>query len=169
MRTLYVMCGLSFSGKSTLAREVARATGAELVSLDDLNAERGLYGGDGIPVEEWERTSQLANERLRALAPSGRDVVLDDTSCYRWLRDRWRERAASVGYAARLVWVDVPPETILRRREQSERSADRRGIRDSVFAAHAESFERPQEDEAAARYDGAVPAREWVERYVTGR
>ncbi|MHC5676314.1 hypothetical protein [Nostoc sp.] len=31
------------------------------ISLDDINKERGLdFGGDGISVEEWENTHQIA-------------------------------------------------------------------------------------------------------------
>jgi hypothetical protein len=58
------MCGLSFSGKTTLARKIVERLQCAYISLDDINAERGLWGGDGIPVEEWERTHALARERL---------------------------------------------------------------------------------------------------------
>jgi predicted kinase len=56
MKTLYLMCGLSFSGKTTLARKIVERLQCAYISLDDINAERGLWGGDGISVGEWERT-----------------------------------------------------------------------------------------------------------------
>jgi predicted kinase len=54
------MCGLSFSGKTTLARKIVEWLQCAYISLDEISAERGLWGGYGIPVEEWERTHALA-------------------------------------------------------------------------------------------------------------
>ena len=36
------MCGLAFSGKSTVARKVAAALDVELISYDAINAARGF-------------------------------------------------------------------------------------------------------------------------------
>lgn len=58
---LVVMCGRSFSGKSTLA--LADRLGAQRVSLDAINEERGLRGGADIPVSEWMRTNDEASPR----------------------------------------------------------------------------------------------------------
>jgi tRNA A37 N6-isopentenylltransferase MiaA len=40
-----VLCGLAFSGKSTIARRVAAELGAELISYDAIHAARGFDGG----------------------------------------------------------------------------------------------------------------------------
>jgi len=61
---LTLMCGLSFAGKSTFARLLAEELGAQVISLDLINAERGLYGGQGIPLEEWAATAQLPDVRV---------------------------------------------------------------------------------------------------------
>ena len=88
------MCGFSFSGKSTLARKIIERLRCAYISLDDINAERGLWGGDGIPVEEWERTHALARERLATWMAAGKDALVDDVNNLRWLRDRWRVAAS---------------------------------------------------------------------------
>jgi predicted kinase len=90
---LIVMCGRSFSGKSTLARALARALKAELVSIDAINEEGGLRGGEGIPVSEWGRTNDGASARTAAFLRTRRSVVVDDTSSPRFLRERWRTLA----------------------------------------------------------------------------
>lgn len=36
MTNLYIMCGLAFSGKSTLARKIAERTGSRLIAFDKL-------------------------------------------------------------------------------------------------------------------------------------
>jgi hypothetical protein len=85
MRTLYLMCGFSFSGKSTLARKIIERLRCAYISLDDINAERGLWGGDGISVEEWERTHALARERLATWMATRKDALVDDVNNLRKL------------------------------------------------------------------------------------
>lgn len=159
---LYAMCGLSFSGKTTLARAVARLTGAEHVSLDDINAERGLSGGQGIPVEEWERTSALAVERMGRLFDAGRDVVLDDTLCFRWLRERYAAVADRHGALFVLAYVSTPLPEIHRAMAENEAAPQRALILPDVFEEHARSFEPPAEDERPWVYDRTIPVEEWI-------
>src|SRR5262249_58779448 len=67
---VYARCGLAI---------MARGLGIELISLDAINGDRGLHGGEGMTDKQWEETSCLAMARLRALLQQGRSVVVDDT------------------------------------------------------------------------------------------
>lgn len=40
MSKLYIMCGLAFSGKSTLARKIAEHTNSKLIAFDKLWVEK---------------------------------------------------------------------------------------------------------------------------------
>ena len=80
MPTVFLMCGLTFSGKTTVAKRIASDFGCDYLSLDDINDERGLWGGHGIPAEEWERTHQIALERMSERLEQGSCVVVDDTN-----------------------------------------------------------------------------------------
>src|SRR5580704_5902496 len=39
MKTLYLLCGLSFSGKTTLARKIVERLQCAYISLDNINAD----------------------------------------------------------------------------------------------------------------------------------
>ena len=92
----YLLCGPSLAGKSLAAARIAQAAGAEVLSSDAVNAKRGLpFGAEGLPESVWAETLRLLLERLRACGHEGRSVVVDDTQCYRWLRDRYRSECAS--------------------------------------------------------------------------
>lgn len=162
MARLFAMCGLAFSGKTTLARALARLAGAEYVGLDDINEERGLRGGEGIPAEEWDRTSHIAIERIGTLLDAGRDVVLDDTLCFRWLRERYA--AVADRHAARfvLLYVATPLPEIYRAMARNDTVPRRNPIRPEVFEEHARSFEPPAEEERPVVYDRTVPVEEWI-------
>lgn len=148
---LVLLCGTSFSGKSTVASALARALPAAVVSLDAINEERGLWGGDGLPVSEWARTNDLARERVRARLVAGGTVVVDDSSSPRFLRDAWRAVAGSAGAEMVLVFVDAPDELIRQRLVENRASRRRGDLTDEVMAAHLASFEPPGEDEQHLR------------------
>jgi predicted kinase len=145
---------------SCLKLSVARCT---YVSLDDINAERGLHGGEGIAVEEWERTHGIALERMKELMAVGEDIVLDDTNCFRWLRDRYRKSAHENGYIAELVYLDVPLQDVQARIVQNSVTASRRSIESNIFGEHVRGFEAPQVDEAATVLRNPEDVSRWIE------
>lgn len=152
MARLWLLCGLAFSGKTSLGRPLAERRGAVWISLDDINRERGVgHGGDGLPAEVWAETLELALERAGQALASHREVVVDDTSPWRWIRDRYGELAARHGAPLILVWVDTPLETVQARRRRTGRRGDRRPIRDAVFEEHRAGFEPPEPDEEVIR------------------
>jgi predicted kinase len=166
-RMLVLMCGTSFSGKSTFARALAAEIQGLIISLDEINERRGLWGGDGIPIEEWQRTHQIATAEVRAHllgadtgSPAGarsgsvaepENVVVDDTSSLRVLRDGWRELAGEVGVGFGLIYLDVGHATIRRRLAENRVSRTRRDVAYAVLEEHLASFEPPEADEGAVR------------------
>lgn len=154
---LVVMCGRSFSGKSTLALALADRLGAERVSLDAINEERGLRGGDGIPASEWMRTNDEASARVEEALSAGRTVIVDDTSSPRFLRDRWRELASRARADMALVFVDAPVELVRARLAANRGDPARHDVTDDVMDAHLSAFEAPDADEHAITMDARTP------------
>jgi hypothetical protein len=101
---VFAMCGIAFAGKSTVARRVASALELNLISLDAINAERGLSGGEGIPDARWEETSFVAMDRLRKCLEQGRGAVVDDTFSHRFLRNRCQGLQSPAVPSSRSYW-----------------------------------------------------------------
>ena len=163
MKRLFMMCGIAFSGKTTVAKQLSQAVGCAYVGLDDINAERGLHGGDGIAVEEWDRTHNIALERMRELMAGSEDIVLDDTNCFRWLRDRYRESAHENGYIVELVYLEIPLQDVQARIVQNSMTASRRSIGSNILGEHVREFEAPQADEAATVLRNPEDVSRWIE------
>jgi predicted kinase len=156
------MCGLSFSGKTTLARMIVKRLQCAYISLDDINSERGLWGGDGISIGEWERTHGLARERLATWMVTGKDAVVDDVNNLRWLRDRWRLAARSCSYNTVVIYLDIPYTELIARRRENVVTSMRKSITEAVWAEHVSDFEPPREDEHVLRYELAEDAESWI-------
>ncbi|BDZ50766.1 hypothetical protein GCM10025867_30070 [Frondihabitans sucicola] len=158
---LTLMCGLSFAGKSTFATLLARELGAQVVSLDAINAERGLDGGQGIPLDEWATSDRVAHERVDALLRQGKHVVIDDTGSPRFIRDQWRSAANTVGVPFALVWVRIDRRLQQDRVARTRARNDRPDVTDAVLAEHAASFDSPEREEpfVVDAFDTRDPAR----------
>jgi len=158
------MCGPAFAGKTVIAAAIERQLGCVRVSLDEINSERGLPpGGEGLPAEAWEASSRVAMDRVRQALTAGRDVVLDDTCCFRFLRDRYRAVADGLGVPTLVLYLDVPVSELERRRAASRVRGDRPAVVDELFQPHLETFEHPDTDEDVMVFR---PADETVDRFA---
>jgi predicted kinase len=166
--TLILLCGPSLAGKSTLAGRLAARFGASVVSFDQINAERGLpFGNEGLPVEAWAETLRIAEGRVADLLGTGRSVIVDDTLCFRWLRDRMRDLAARSDSRATLTYLPLDEATAEARRTAVAADASRPVLSLQGLAAHLAAFEAPGEDEGAVELRSEADALAWIESLVT--
>ena len=141
-QTITFMRGLSASGKSTIARQLAEKTGAVRVNMDDIRAMLGLpYSKDA------ERLALEIQDQavLRALR-DGRDVIVDNTH----LHAAWPKRIATLvwegGFHVDYKIVDtlaVSAEECERRnaaRAVSPTADDSRAVPDGVIARQARTL-----------------------------
>lgn len=149
---IILLCGRSFSGKSTVAHGLREALGGVVVSLDAINEERDLRGGQGIAVKEWARTNDVAHQRVAAELVRDATVIIDDTSSPRFLRDAWRELSTRSEAAFVLVFIDAARETIVQRQAANRADGARRDVIDRVMTEHLGTFEPPAATENALRF-----------------
>jgi predicted kinase len=161
-RVMIALCGLAFSGKSTIARRVAPELDCALISYDAINAARGFDGGTVIADVEWEKTSMMAAVQARTTLTAGRGVVIDDTFSHRFLRERFRKLAQSVGVPFVLLFVDTPMSVIEARIADNTRTDARTHIAPSVFAHHRDRFQFPDPDENAVRLVSSADLDRWL-------
>ena len=159
---LYLLCGMAFAGKTTLASALARHLQAEVVSLDEINAARGLFGGVGIPDAEWVRTHEEALRQVGRALEAGRPVIVDDTNCFRFLRDNYRRVAALHGAGATVIYLDRPFGLLLDRLQENERTQARSPVTEPVLLDLAQKFEPPAADEDVLVFPADVAAETWI-------
>jgi predicted kinase len=152
---LVLLCGASFSGKSSLSQILADGLCAQIVSLDAINGERGLWGGQGIPVSEWALTNAEAHQRVDKLLNRGESVIVDDTSSPRFLRDQWRDAAEANAAAFLLVYLRSSDALVLERLRANRNDLKRGDVTDEVMREHLAGFEPPGKEESPLAVDSA--------------
>lgn len=121
--TLYLLCGLPGSGKSTRAKELEAAGKGILLNADDWVCQ--LYPDDAEAAARDERKAlveQVQWELAERLLMGGISVILDWGVWMRAEREHYRQRARDLGANVRTVFLDAPIETLQERVAQRNRN-----------------------------------------------
>ena len=122
---LLVVCGLSGTGKSTVAEQLARTWSAQVLSTDRIRKE--LHGAGpterraasfqaGIySPEATRRTYATLADRTEALLRSGQPVIADGTFSQAWQRELLTGAAARSGGLSFFLELTAPPARVRQR------------------------------------------------------
>ncbi|HKV82970.1 MAG TPA: AAA family ATPase [Ktedonobacterales bacterium] len=111
---LIAFCGLPGSGKTTIAKEVEKATGAVRLNTDEWVAALGIDFWD----DEFRAKLQVRlYEHGITLLKLGQSIIVEDVLWRRDERDRHREVAHTLGAAIEIHYFDVPCDELWRRLE----------------------------------------------------
>ncbi len=116
MAMLVVFAGLPASGKSSIARQLAKETGAfwlRIDSMDQAIRESGVVPGSLDDVS-YRAAYAIAVDNLRL----GHDVIGDSVNGWSLTRMAWREAAARAG--ARIIEVETICSDIVEHRRRVE-------------------------------------------------
>ena len=161
--TLYIMCGLPFSGKTTLARALANQCGCVHLDLDTIAREKNLFPEEGINDEQWGHVFRQVYRQVATLLTSGKSVIFDAVNYDRIGRDRLRTIAQQSDSAVHVIYIDLPIQEIEQRRQSNRQRAP---VRDQDFVDLATKFEIPTVEENLLVYDGSQSTEEWLTHHI---
>lgn len=167
MNYLYILCGLPFSGKTTLAKALVKKLGFVRIDLDQINAERGLgeLGNEEITDSQWRETYAESYRRVDKALTDGKTVINDTANFTREQRDKLRVIADNHSVPSRVIYVEVP-DSLARKRWLDNRVTKKRyDVRDEDFAEVVDNFQTPSEDENLIVYDQSISVDEWIDRF----
>ena len=165
---LVLTCGLPATGKSTLARDLARPFEAVVLRSDVVRKQ--LLGmpptdrpdaGETVKLYAPETSDEVHRRLLRratAALERGRSVVVDATFGERARRRRFVDAASRLGHPVVVVHVTADEATVRERLEA--RARDRRAVSDADWAVHQlllARFEAPDELPADALVELTSP------------
>lgn len=125
---VFLLVGLTGSGKTTYARTVLEPRGAVRLSVDEeVHRRHGRYGVDYPEWEYFERQAPVVawtRERLAELVGEGRDVVVDHGLWRCAERAEWKKLVESAGARWRLLYFPLEREELLHRLAERNRRED---------------------------------------------
>jgi predicted kinase len=155
MSIVHLVCGSTGAGKTTYAKALADRVRGVRFSIDEWMADLFLPDRPAQLSTSWasERAGRCEAQMWSVadqLLARGVDVVFDVGLSKRIHRDRFRNRAASVGAYCKLHYLDVDAET--RRERVRQRNSHGAAtfalvVTDEVFDFVEGLFEAPTDDE----------------------
>lgn len=158
---LVAVCGLSGSGKSTIAAALARELGLELLSSDRLRKElagvplrqhsRDAYGCGLYATAVSEATYRELLARADRFLAAGKSVIIDATCQKRAVRERLHKLAARHSVPFYLFVAEASEEVIRRRlTEREDKGTDISDGSWDIYLRQREEFEPIPASEGAA-------------------
>ncbi len=112
---LYLLCGLSFAGKSTLAKGLSEPLRAVIIEADQFIAVVEEQLPNASKIESWRAIQALAREAVRDALESGKNVLFDDLLVKPDVREALVLLAGQVGAATLVIFLDTPVEVVRER------------------------------------------------------
>ena len=159
--TLYQLCGIPFSGKSTLTRALVKRYGFHVSSVDAMIAKHDFHVAS-MNQEDWNLVYAEAYEDLKVALLSGKDSILDKGSLKRSERDTARRIAEECDANYVLIYINTRIEVIQKRRKENEISRIRGGLEDKYFQIALDQFVPPQEDESHTIFNDGLEIENWM-------
>ncbi|MDO8570830.1 MAG: ATP-binding protein [Candidatus Daviesbacteria bacterium] len=160
----YVLCGLPFSGKTVLAKELEKRLGFARVSLDEIKFEHGLseVSDDDVSAKEWDKIFDDLENKVIKYLKNGKST-LSETA---WITKEWRERARKVadkeGFETKIIYVDTSPELVRKRFLENRKIKTRFDLPDNIFEEALRDFECPTSEENVINYHQPADLDIWI-------
>ncbi len=149
MSMLYILCGLPFSGKTTLAKELIEKYQWSFVGIDEINRERGIGVDITKPItpDEREITYKLTEEKTKQLLGEGKTVIYDATNFTFQQRQKLRDLAKSCQSSARIIYVATSKADVIKRWMDNRQTGKRNDVREDDFMRVVNNFQVPTDKE----------------------
>ncbi len=148
-KTLFILCGMPYSGKTYIAEKILKSTKCAYVSIDEIFKAHGFdWSSNKIPDEKaWASIFGIASARSRMALEDSLNVLYDSTNHTRQSRDDLRRIAGESGADAAVIYVEVPVPKIYERWEENKSGKSRSIIDKNLLDMTIKAFEPPAEDE----------------------
>lgn len=149
MNKLYILCGIPFSGKSTLARKIVKNLGFTKIDLDEVKYE--LFGPNtpdaAVDQDGWDKIYQDMYKRIESSLKNGETVLQDAGNFTRYERGLVQDIARKHGIEFSTIFVNTPVEIAKERMNKNRETKERIDVSNEDFQSTLAELEPPLEDE----------------------
>lgn len=167
--TLYILCGLPYSGKTTVAKALVRQFGWDYVSIDIVRERLGFTWkeNDKVTSEDWKHIFDTAYGDMFSKLQNGKSVIFDSTNHDFESREKLRVYAKESGAESKVIFIDVPVEVVWQRWRHNQEANTRSHIGKELVQWTMDHFESPTEEENVIRYNASANLENWIQQINT--
>jgi len=165
----YLLVGLPYSGKTTMANYLKNKYGFAHINIDQLKKEAGYgdVGDDDVPDVVWDKIFIAADNLIVKYLSQGKNLANE----YAWVTREWRDRAKKVakdiGFETKIIYLTIDLKEIKKRWLKNSKTKERFHWPKNEFKNYIHDFEKPTEDEHVIEYDQTVSIDKWVQENIS--
>lgn len=149
MNKLIILCGIPFSGKTTLSNELVKRLGVIRIDLDEVKFD--LFGKEvkdsEIDQNGWDKIYQEMYKKIEETLKGGGTVLQDTGNFTKYERGLVSEIAKNLDIEIKTIFVDTPVEVARERLLKNRQTKKRFDVSDEDFESTIAEMEPPTEDE----------------------
>ncbi len=162
---LFIMCGISFSGKTTLAKKMIKKLPLEYIGIDEIIEEyKKQNNSQSLPLTNigWNEVFKKAFKEISTNLSNRRNVLYDSSNqekeCRKILRDLANRHVAYT----KVIYINTPKKVAISRKEENKKLASRQHITDGHFNHILNTLEVPTRDEDVIVYRESMDFDKWI-------
>lgn len=163
---LYIMCGLAFAGKSTLARKIAEHTNSKLIAFDKLWVEKEKERPISKDAKGWRFIRKVARDEILRSLKEGISVVYDDTNVRFEHREELRKLVKESGFDSTVIYLNTPLKVIKAREQTNRVTRERHEVEPKNFQTVLEQLEVPTAYEKALEFTPETDLDDFLRRIL---
>ena len=164
---MYLLTGISFSGKSTLAQVISVAQNIPIVDPDRIAHEWGIgLNGEVVADAQWVLIHKESEQRAARILFGGSSLVYDTTAFTRKQRQELGSLAIQYDAEPVLIFVSISREEAWQRWKQNNQAQKRFAVPEDDFNMVADNFEPPGSGEPHLVYSAGQNLTDWVDRSI---
>lgn len=169
MTTLYILCGLPFSGKTTLAKELVKRFGFISINIDDIKVEYGIGDVDDDEVSDkmWTKILGDIDKRVKKNLQDNKSVIVESYTIIRSGRDKLREIATGLGIPTKIIYLNISEFLARQRWLKNEKSQVRFRITKKIFNEAVRDLEPPTKTEHVLEFNQNIPIADWITKNIS--
>lgn len=148
------MCGLPYSGKTTLRKSLIAKLDCDYISIDEIMTNHNMWRKGHPTKEDWGMASFEALEKLKNELNYKNTIIFDQANLTYDERQSLRNIASSCNASVFLVLLDISLAEIKNRRNENLKTNKRGHVTDEPFNFALEMYEKPKKDEQPIIYSG---------------
>lgn len=163
--TLYIMTGLPYAGKTMLRNVLVKRFDFNVVSLDEIIAER-KHKIERMSPADWNSAYQEAYNRLEKLLADGKTAIFDSCNLYRHERDGAKRVAENAGANCKLIYINTPPAEVRKKWLINQQTGERSSLEEDFFDMTIRIFEKPAPEENPVIYSPTEDLDAWIRKHI---
>lgn len=148
-KTLFILCGFPYAGKSYVAKQIRSKTDIAFVSIDDIFYAHGFdWDSNTLPdAHAWEKIFNESYDQTKRALLDGKNVLYDSTNQTVASRDKLREVARFVIADTKVIYIKSTIDTVWKRWAENQKDSSRSVVRKDLVQMTIDMFEEPTESE----------------------